>query len=232
MGQYAKISGRISRRGFCFGTAALGLSASGCTTIGTSDGIGVPPYHVLRSNYRALREEPYPVPAINFSGIDRRFLRQTVRLETRERPGTIIVDPHGRFLSFVEEDGKAIRYGVGVGRDGFRWAGHAYVGWKKSWPTWTPPPAMVAREPQLVKFSKGMEPGLHNPLGARAIYIYRDGRDTMYRLHGTNEPRSIGKAVSSGCIRLFNQDIIDLYDRVRPGARIVVLTEAQSSRIA
>jgi lipoprotein-anchoring transpeptidase ErfK/SrfK len=92
---------------------------------------------------------------------------------------------------------------------------------------------MVAREPELLEISKkGMEPGLSNPLGARAIYIYRDGRDTMYRLHGTNEPRSIGKAVSSGCIRLFNQDIIDLFERVKPGAKIVVLTESQSQRIA
>jgi len=233
MGQDDKISSRISRRGFCFGTAAFGLSAAGCTTVGTSDGIGLPPYYVLRSNYSALREEPHPVPAINIGGVNHKFLRQTVLLDTKERPGTIIVDPYSRFLYLVEENGKAIRYGIGVGRDGFRWAGQAYVGWKRAWPTWTPPPAMVAREPQLVEISKkGMEPGLNNPLGARAIYIYRDGRDTMYRLHGTNEPRSIGKAVSSGCIRLFNQDIIDLFERVKPGARIVVLTESQSSRIA
>ena len=172
------------------------------------------------------------MPAINIGGINKRFLRQTVLFKTRERPGTIVVDPYNRFLYLVQNDGKAIRYGVGVGRDGFRWAGRAYVGWKREWPTWTPPPAMVAREPELVRYSKGMEPGIHNPLGARAIYIYRDGSDTMYRLHGTNEPRSIGKAVSSGCIRLFNQDIIDLYNRVNSGARIVILTKAQSSRIA
>jgi lipoprotein-anchoring transpeptidase ErfK/SrfK len=232
MGENDRSRHQLSRRGFCLGSAAFGLAASGCTTIGTNDGIGQPPYYASRANYSRLRDEPYPVPSINIDSVNKRFLRQTVLLDTKERPGTIIVDPYNRFLYLVQDEGKALRYGVGVGRAGFLWAGRAYVGWKRAWPTWTPPPAMVAREPQLVEYAKGMEPGLQNPLGARAIYIYRDGRDTMYRLHGTNQPRSIGKAVSSGCIRLFNQDIIDLYDRVKPGAKIVVLTEAQSSRIA
>ncbi len=231
MGNEFNGSGRMSRRGFCFGTMAFGVAGAGCTTTGTNDGTGLPPYFTRRSMYAALRDEPHPVPAVNIDAVERRFQRQTVHLETRERPGTIIVDPYNRFLYLVQEDDRAIRYGVGVGRSGFLWAGRAYVGWKRKWPTWTPPPAMIARWPQLVAYSEGMEPGLQNPLGARAIYIYRDGKDTMYRLHGTNEPRSIGKAVSSGCIRLFNQDIIDLYDRVRPNARIVVLTEAQSSRL-
>ena len=221
----------MSRRVFCLSTAAFGVAGAGCTTTGTSDGIGLPSYFARRSTYRALRDEPYPVPAVNIDIVDNRFQRQTVQFETRERPGTVIVDPYNRYLYFVQENDRAIRYGVGVGRSGFLWAGRAYVGWKQKWPTWTPPPAMIARWPQLVAYKEGMEPGLQNPLGARAIYIYRDGEDTMYRLHGTNEPRSIGKAVSSGCIRLFNQDIIDLYDRVKQGARIVVLTEAQSSRI-
>ncbi len=222
----------MTRRGFFLGAGAFSLLASGCTTISTRDEFGLPPSNVLRSHYGLRKDGEFRMPAINISAVNRRHLRQTVRFSTRERPGTVIVDPYSRFLYFVEDEGRAIRYGVGVGRAGFRWAGRAYVGWKRAWPTWTPPPAMIAREPELVAFSKGMDPGLNNPLGARAIYIYRDGRDTLYRLHGTNEPWSIGKAVSSGCIRLFNQDIIDLHERVKPGAKIVVLSESQSARIA
>ena len=226
------LSERMTRRSFCVGARAFGLFASGCTTISTQDGTGLPPSNVLRSHYAMRTDGEFRLPAIPYRSVDRKYLRQRVGLATRERPGTVIVDPYNRFLYLVEPDGKAMRYGVGVGRQGFLWAGRAYVGWKRAWPTWTPPPAMIAREPELVRFKSGMEPGLRNPLGARAIYIYRDGRDTLYRLHGTNEPWSIGKAVSSGCIRLFNQDIIDLHDRVKPGARIVVLSKRQSSRIA
>ncbi len=225
-------SQQITRRGFCVGAAALGLAASGCTTTATRDGFGLPPSHVLRAHYGLRRDGDFRLPAININAVNRQYLRQRVAFSTRERPGTVIVDPYNRFLYLIEDSERAIRYGVGVGRQGFLWAGRAYVGWKRAWPTWTPPPAMIAREPELVRFKSGMEPGLRNPLGARAIYIYRDGRDTLYRLHGTNEPWSIGKAVSSGCIRLFNQDIIDLHDRVKPGARIVVLSRRQSSRIA
>lgn len=222
----------LTRRSFCVGAGALGLVASGCTTVSTQDGAGLPPSRVLRSHYGMRTDGEFRLPAVRYSSINRKYLRQRVAFETRERPGTIIVDPYNRFLYLVETDGMAMRYGVGVGRQGFLWAGRAYVGWKQAWPTWTPPPAMIAREPELVEYSAGMKPGLNNPLGARAIYIYRDGEDTMYRLHGTNEPWSIGKAVSSGCIRLFNQDIIDLYDRVKTGARIVVLSKGQSLRTA
>ncbi len=226
------LSERMTRRSFCVGAGAFGLFASGCTTISTQDGTGLPPSKLLRSHYAMRTDGEFRLPAIPYRSVDRKYLRQRVELATRERPGTVIVDPYNRFLYLVEPDGKAMRYGVGVGRQGFLWAGRAYVGWKRAWPTWTPPPAMIAREPELVRYSAGMEPGLNNPLGARAIYIYRDGEDTMYRLHGTNEPRSIGKAVSSGCIRLFNQDIIDLHDRVKSGARIVVLTKGQSLKTA
>ena len=222
----------LTRRGFFLGAAAFGLAASGCTTVGTRDGIGLPPSRVSRAHYGIRKDGAFRLPPIDISAVNQRYLRQRVAYSTRERPGTVIVDPYNRFLYLVEDAERAMRYGVGVGRQGFLWAGRAYVGWKRAWPTWTPPPAMIAREPELVKFKDGMEPGLRNPLGARAIYIYRDGRDTLYRLHGTNEPWSIGKAVSSGCIRLFNQDIIDLHDRVKSGARIVVLSKSQSSRIA
>ena len=123
-------------------------------------------------------------------------------------------------------EGKAMRYGIGVGRAGFAWKGSARVAAKKPWPTWTPPKEMIEREPELEKYAKGMPPGLENPLGARALYIFQNGRDTLYRVHGSREAHTIGRAVSSGCIRLLNQDVIDLYDRVKPGAKIVVLNHS------
>ncbi len=119
-----------------------------------------------------------------------------------------------------------MRYGVGIGREGFAWQGAGVIQWRQRWPRWKPPNEMVARQPELAKYSienGGMEPGLKNPLGARALYIFSDGEDTLYRLHGNPEWRSIGKAVSSGCVRLLNQDIIDLYDRVPNKAPVVVL---------
>ncbi len=135
----------------------------------------------------------------------------------------MVIDPQNRHLYLVRGDGQAVRYGIGVGRQGFAWSGRAKIGAKKEWPTWTPPSEMIDRQPELEEYRGGMQPGLQNPLGARALYLYEDGRDTLYRIHGTNEPWSIGKAVSSGCIRLFNQDIIDLYRRVNVGAEVVVL---------
>lgn len=227
------LSDQLTRRSFCVGAGAFGLVAStGCTTTSTQSGSGMVSYSALRSHYGRRTDGDYRLPAVPYRSVNRKYLRQRVDFKTKERRGTIVVDPYNRFLYLVEPEGKALRYGVGVGRQGFLWAGRAYVGWKRAWPTWTPPPAMIARHPEFAKYRTGLEPGLHNPLGARAIYIYRDGKDTLYRLHGTNEPRSIGRAVSSGCIRLFNQDIIDLYERVNSGARIVVLTKGQSLRTA
>ena len=139
--------------------------------------------------------------------------------------GDIVVDPDAKFLWLVEPGGTAMRYGIGVGRQGFEWAGDAYVAYTKAWPTWTPPAEMIAREPELEKFSAangGQPPGLDNALGARALYLFEGGRDTLYRLHGTNIPSSIGRAVSSGCIRLLNHDVIDLASRVEDGARVIV----------
>jgi lipoprotein-anchoring transpeptidase ErfK/SrfK len=141
--------------------------------------------------------------------------RETVSYETTYRPGTIIVDTAERRLYFVLEDDKAIRYGVGVGRDGFRWSGVHHITRKAEWPGWTPPPQMRKRVPDLPAYMPG---GPNNPLGARALYIGA----TLYRLHGTAEPWTIGQAVSSGCIRLTNEDITDLYSRVNVGATVVV----------
>ena len=138
-----------------------------------------------------------------------------VDYETKQKPGTIIVETSERRLYLVLENGKALKYGVGVGREGFQWAGVNRISRKAEWPGWTPPAAMRKRQPELPAYMPG---GLDNPLGARALYI----GSTLYRLHGTIEAWSIGKAVSSGCIRLTNEDVIDLYDRVKVGAKVIV----------
>ena len=174
--------------------------------------------------YGALSDEKFPVKAINISRIDGRYLRQLVDYETGEQPGTIVIDTESRYLYLVQEQGKALRYGIGVGVEGLELTGDAVVGYKRQWPRWTPTADMIRRSPELYeKWKGGMDGGPTNPLGARAFYLFKDGKDTLFRIHGTAEPRSIGKAVSSGCIRMFNQDVIDLYQRVPAGARVVVL---------
>ncbi|KZL17810.1 putative L,D-transpeptidase YbiS precursor [Pseudovibrio axinellae] len=214
----------LSRRSFIIGTAAVALA--GCQTTGTpqrkvvSDLRQDPYYQAL---YGPLPNEDYPVPAVNLNEIsDGRYLRQVVSYTGPEAGGTIVVDPANRFLYLVRGDGTAVRYGVGVGRSGFGWNGSAVIQYKRQWPTWTPPAEMIARQPELESFRRGMAPGIENPLGARALYLFQNGNDTLYRLHGTNEHWSIGKNVSSGCIRLLNQDVIDLYNRVPNGSPVVV----------
>jgi lipoprotein-anchoring transpeptidase ErfK/SrfK len=133
--------------------------------------------------------------------------------------GTITVDTKTRHLYLSLGDGKAMQYGVGVGRKGFEWSGSAHIGRMAQWPDWTPPPAMLKRRPDLPKHMVG---GINNPLGARAMYLFDGGRDMMFRIHGTNEPQSIGHAVSSGCIRMMNADVEDLYSRVKVGTRVIV----------
>ena len=147
---------------------------------------------------------------------DPRFNRQTVAYNGKEGPGTIIIDNRERFLYFVEEGGVAIRYGVGVGRDGFGWSGVKAITAKKEWPDWRPPEEMIRRRPELPRYMAG---GPDNPLGARALYL----GDSLYRIHGSNEPHTIGQAVSSGCFRMRNEDVIDLYERVKVGTKVVVL---------
>ncbi len=148
--------------------------------------------------------------------IDPKFMRQVVAYSGEEKAGTIIVDTPDKFLFLVEDDGKALRYGIGVGRPGFTWAGVKTITAKKEWPDWTPPPEMVARQPGLPRFMPG---GLGNPLGARAMYL----GSTLYRIHGSNEPWTIGTNVSSGCIRMRNSDVEDLYNRVHVGTKVVVM---------
>jgi lipoprotein-anchoring transpeptidase ErfK/SrfK len=167
--------------------------------------------------------EPYPVAPVNLSEIPMQYRRQIVRDPTGEAPGTIVVDPGQRYLYLVLSDGRARRYGIGVGREGFAWNGVAKIGAKRTWPKWFPPPEMQARDERAREFANGMDGGPQNPLGARAMYLYQDGRDTLYRIHGTAEQNSIGRAVSSGCIRMLNADVIDLYDRVPVGTKVVVM---------
>ncbi|NWJ25129.1 L,D-transpeptidase [Rhizobium sp. RM] len=176
--------------------------------------------------YNSIRDDDRTLPAIPYSRIDPRYLRQEVTYQTAEVPGTIVVDTKQHYLYLVQSGGKAIRYGVGLGRDGYAWSGRGKIQWKAKWPRWTPPDDMVKRQPELASISAangGMTPGLNNPLGARALYIFKDGKDTLYRVHGTPDWQSVGKATSSGCVRMLNQDVIDLYERVPQGAQIVVI---------
>lgn len=152
------------------------------------------------------------------------FKRKLVRLNTSEAPGTIIVDTNHKYLYLVEGDGRAIRYGIGVGREGFGWSGVVSIGRKAEWPTWTPPAEMRVREARrghiIPAFQEG---GEDNPLGARAMYLYRNGNDTIFRIHGTNQPWSIGLNMSSGCIRMMNEDVTDLYNRAPIGTKVIVV---------
>ncbi len=146
-----------------------------------------------------------------------------VEFPTPEKRGTVIVNTHERALYHVIDRETAIRYGVAVGKEGFDWAGIAKIGRKVEWPRWTPPKNMIARKPELRKWRNGMPGGPENPLGARALYLFANGRDTLFRIHGTNEPWSIGTAASSGCIRMLNEEVADLYDNVRIGTKVIVL---------
>jgi lipoprotein-anchoring transpeptidase ErfK/SrfK len=152
------------------------------------------------------------------------FWRKKVRLDTTEKPGTIIVNTSTKYLYFVEGKNKATRYGVGVGRDGFGWSGTVKVGRKAEWPDWRPPKEMIARERRKGRILPAMMPGgKDNPLGARALYLYKGGRDTIYRIHGTNQPWTIGQNMSSGCIRMMNKDVEHLYERADIGSKVIVI---------
>ncbi|MGB3502021.1 MAG: L,D-transpeptidase [Mesorhizobium sp.] len=194
-------------------TVALAAMLAGCATDGTS---------MFANPYAMTRDAGYQIPSIPTSKIPEQFRRKVVSYQTSEQPGTVIVDTGAKHLYFVLPNGKAVRYGIGVGREGFEWKGTSRVALKREWPVWTPPAAMIKRRPDLAKYRNGMGPGLDNALGARAMYLYNKGGDTGYRLHGTPEWWSIGKAMSSGCIRLINQDVIDLYSRVEVGAKVIV----------
>lgn len=212
----------ISRRAFVLG---LPLFVGGCVTTSTTaerTPVGDPYYSEM---YAAIDTEPFPVPAVDLRRIDPRYFRRQVAYATAERPGTVVVDPNQRFLYLVQENGMALRYGVGVGKvEAFNFQGEATIARKAAWPSWRPTANMIEREPDRYgPLADGLPGGPRNPLGARALYLYVGGRDTLYRIHGTTEPWSIGKRVSSGCIRLLNQDAIDLYRRVPVGTKAIVL---------
>lgn len=213
----------LDRRLFLLAAPAL---LAGCTTTRTplaSLTGGIDPSYAAM--YGAIDNEPFPVPAVDYTQLDPRFLRQEVSYRTSEQPGTVVVDPNERFAYLVMANGRALRYGVGVGKEeGFNFRGNAVIARKAAWPRWTPTPDMIRREPERYgKYAGGLAGGETNPLGSRALYLYRNGQDTLYRLHGTTEPWTIGTMVSSGCVRFINQDIIDLYRRVPVGSKVVVL---------
>jgi lipoprotein-anchoring transpeptidase ErfK/SrfK len=167
--------------------------------------------------------DPFPIPRVDLRKIPPQFRRQIVEYLGHEWPGTVVVDTKNKFLFKILPGQQAIRYGVGVGREGFAWWGEAQVGAKQMWPTWNPPKEMVARDPNAAKWADGQPGGPDNPLGARALYLYQNGKDTLFRIHGTNAPKSIGKAMSSGCIRMLNQDVVEVYRMTPIGTRVTVL---------
>lgn len=221
----------FSRRHFLLGASALALT--GCVSTGETKR----PAAELAANkvkpvvppmYYAVWDEGYQIPEVDVSKIPEKFWRTEVDYLTDEKPGTVIVDTPNKYLYHVKPGGRATRYGIGVGKDGYAWSGRAKIAYKRKWPRWTPPDEMVARNPALEPYSianGGMGPGLKNPLGSRAHYIHKDGRDTIYRIHGSPEYWTIGKSVSSGCIRMVNQDVMHLYDNVRDGSDIVVIPD-------
>lgn len=184
--------------------------------------------------YGAVADK-FPITAIDISQINPAFLRREVVYQSPYPAGTVVIDPAAHFLYLIQSGGTAMRYGVGVGKEGFGWSGVATINSKQEWPDWYPPKEMIQRRPdiqaQLTKLQggDGVPGGLSNPLGARAMYLWQDGKDTLYRIHGTLEPETIGTNVSSGCIRMINQDAIDLYGRVGVGTKVVVLGSKPTS---
>jgi len=167
----------------------------------------------------SIPDARFDIPTIDWGRVPREFHRQRVLFNGRETAGSIVIDTANKYLYLVEGGGTAIRYGIGVGKQGFEFKGAARVGRKAEWPSWSPTPNMVRLNPRLPPHLPG---GLNNPLGARALYLYQGNQDTLFRIHGTNEPWSIGQAVSSGCIRMMNEDVYDLYKRVPVNAQVVV----------
>jgi lipoprotein-anchoring transpeptidase ErfK/SrfK len=212
-------SGRLSRRSFLFGSA-VGLGALGLAGCVTSDGMSRAEAEKV---YGPVADEKFPIPAVDVSKVDSKYYRRTVRYDTTEAPGTIIVDPSNYYVYRIEGDGNATRYGANVGRDGFRWSGDAYVGRKAEWATWTPPKEMIRRQPEASKYARGMPGGLDNPLGARTLYLYQNGVYTLYTIYSSSAPETIGTNLTSGCTGLLTQDMIDLYERTPVKTKVIVL---------
>lgn len=220
----------ITRRGFVAGCSVAALSACGMapqTAVPSKAEPEAETFPPLPAHYGAITDEPYPIPAVPEGIIPPRLWRQEVpNPYPLEVPGTIVVDPNAGLLHLIGDDGRSMRYGAGTGAAAFEWQGVARLQFCRSWPRWKVPETMIARRPELEPYSVangGMDPGPGNPLGARALYLFRNGEDTLYRIHGACEPHYLGKAVSSGCIRLLDHDVIDLHRRVKHGATVRVL---------
>lgn len=212
---------------------ALGFSLAACVTDPAATG-GVTASAVKTADlpkeeklidgvYGSKSDSQFTVPAVPVEKVPTEFQRQTVAYETDQPAGTIIINPGAKHLYLVTGKNKAVRYGIAVGRAGFQWSGEALITSRKTWPTWTPPKEMIERKPELEKWKDGQPGGLENPLGARALYLTTNGVDYGYRIHGTPEWNSIGKNASSGCIRMINQDVMDLFERVPDGTKVIVL---------
>ncbi|HEV7436159.1 MAG TPA: L,D-transpeptidase [Pseudorhizobium sp.] len=209
----------------------LGLAACAQTTPEPPKVEAPKPDPSLASMYAPIKDGDEIIPGVDVSKMDPKNVRQVVDYKTGYPAGTIVVDPYSRFLYLVMENGKAMRYGVGVAKAGMEFEGEADISRKAQWPGWVPTQNMIKRDPERYgPLASGLEGGIKNPLGARALYLYQGGKDTLYRIHGTNEPWSIGKSVSSGCIRLLNHDIIDLHRRVPKGSKVVVLGSEESGK--
>ncbi len=209
---------------------ALGFALSACvphqetsTAAPTAQPAAVAPVADSETAYVARMDGAIAIPAIPLDKLPVAYRRQEVEYASDKPAGSIVIHPGQKFLYFITGPNKAIRYGISVGKDGFEWAGEAVVSQTKNWPTWTPPKEMIERSPKLEKWKDGQPGGPTNPLGARAIYLLSGGRDYGYRIHGTPDWWSIGKNASSGCIRMIQQDVIDLNSRVQPGATVLVL---------
>ncbi|WP_262031248.1 L,D-transpeptidase [Microvirga sp. Mcv34] len=216
----------LSRRTFMLGAAAAGAALPNLGALAQS----MREASAYQRIYGPIDDDLFPIPGIQLSRINPAFLRRVVEYDTAEAPGTIVIDPRSRYLYLVMRDGMAVRYGVGVGRSGFSWSGTATIRDKQEWPDWYPPKEMFGRQPELMNQmgelpgGPGMPGGPGNPLGARALYLWQGNKDTLYRIHGTFEPWTIGTNVSSGCIRMINQDVIDLYNHTPTGTKVVVLS--------
>ncbi|MCV6824118.1 MULTISPECIES: L,D-transpeptidase [Halocynthiibacter] len=225
----------LTRRKFIALGAVSGLAA--CTqpeaAITTPVEPVAPVYPPLPEFYGAITDEPFPIPAVEEGSLAPEYWRQEVDNPWGKHPrGTIIINPDAAQLYFIESDDRAIRYGVSVGAAGFDWQGKARLQFWREWPRWNVPEAMIERQPEYEPYSVangGMDPGPGNPLGARALYLFQNGVDTLYRIHGDADPWELGKAVSSGCIRMLNQDVIDLQDRAVHGADVIVLPSMKPS---
>ncbi|WP_354066452.1 L,D-transpeptidase [Devosia sp. 2618] len=211
--------GPMNRRSFLVGSAAIlgAVGLAGCATTG-----GMSPAEAARV-YGALPNERFPVPAVNIAKVDPKYLRRTVSYPSKEAVGTIIIDPRHYYVYRIEGNGMATRYGANVGRAGFLWSGDAYIGRKAEWPIWTPPREMILRQPEAAPYARGMPPGLNNPLGARTLYLYQNGKYTLYTIYSTIMPETIGKGVSSGCVGLLTQDMVDLYSKTPVDTKVIVL---------